>query len=507
MATPELRTWPTLRAGPTVVAVVAIAAAALWPSAVSLWEIWRSLHDYQHGYIIAAIAAAWLVRVAWRARAHAVEPSLAGALVLAVLLFAWLVGHTANSQIVHQLLFPACLWAAVWAAAGWPIARRAAAPIAFLYFATPVWDYALPVLQWLSVAATETALGWLGVHATVHEYTVTIPAGTFQIIEGCSGKRYFMVTLALATLSVAVNRLRGARAIGYVALCGALALLANWIRIVIVIYAGDRFGMQTYLVAVEHFTLGNVIFVVLLVTVFVIARALSRPRKQAVASAVEPSQTGAARSAWAALPVAMLLTTFSVTWARAAADTASLPPGALPIATGDWQGPLPGTATWSPHYVGASGERRAAYESARAAEPGRVELYVNSYGAQQQGRELIQYANTLLAPGRWSRSWPHETGPVGGGEPLAAFEARSADDSLWLLAYTFDVAGQRTSHEALAQLSYGLRSIRRPVPSGIVALAVRCNGNCDAARALARAFWDDMSGAVLGMLPDGGKDR
>lgn len=501
MAIPELRAWPA------VVVVAVIAVAALWPSAVSLWEIWVSVHDYQHGYIIAAVAVAWLVRVAWRERTRALQPALAGALLLAVLLFAWLVGHTANSQIAHQLLFPACLWAAVWAAAGWPLARRTAVPIAFLYFATPVWEYTLPVLQRLSVAATETALGWLGVHATVHEYTVTIPAGTFQIIEGCSGKRYFMVTLALATLSAAVNHLRGARAIGYFALCGALALLANWIRIVIVIYAGDRFGMQTYLVAVEHLTLGNVIFVVLLVTVFVIARGLSRRRKDAATPATEPPPARAIRPAWAVLPVAMLLATFSVTWARAAADTAGLPPGALPIATGDWQGPLPGVAAWSPHYVGTVGERRAAYESARAAEPGRVELYVNSYGAQQQGRELIQYANTLLAPGRWSRSWPHETGPVGGGEPLAAFEARSADDSLWLLAYTFDVAGQRTSHEALAQLSYGLRSIRRPVPSGIVALAVRCNGNCDAARALVRAFWDDMSGAVLGMLPNGGKDR
>lgn len=496
---------PELRAGPAAILFAAIAAFALWPSIASLWETWRTLHDYQHGFIVAAVSIAWLGRVAWLERARAVQPSLTGALALAALLFAWVVGFTANSQIVHQLLLPACLWAAVWAAAGWPMARRAFAPIGFLYFATPMWDYAVPVLQRLSVAATETALGWLGVHAIVKEFTVTIPAGTFQIIEGCSGKRYFMVTLALATLSVAVNHLRGLRAIGYLALCGALALVANWIRIVIVIYAGDRFGMQTYLVAVEHFTLGNVIFGVLLVAVFVIARALSHrgPPRAPPAPAASPSPARPRHASWVALPVAMLLGVYSVTWARTSPIDGGLPPGALPIATGQWQGPLPGDPRWSPHYVGAAGERRAAYVAVTGAAQGRVELYVNSYGKQRQGRELVQYANTLLAPGKWDRAWPPDSEALAGAAPLASFEARADNGSLWLLAYTFDVAGQQTSHEALAQLSYGLRSIRRPAPAGIVALAVPCDHNCGAARALARAFWDDMSGVVLGMLPMG----
>lgn len=83
---------------------------------------------------------------------------------LAVVLFAWVVGVCANSLIAHQMLFPLAV-VRCWSATGLQQARHAAAPIAFLYFATPIWEYAVPVLQRLSVAATETALGWLGVSA------------------------------------------------------------------------------------------------------------------------------------------------------------------------------------------------------------------------------------------------------------------------------------------------------------------------------------------------------
>jgi EpsI family protein len=496
---------PELRAGPVMVVVVALAMIALWPSVESLWDIWRSIQNYQHGPLVAAVAIGWLALIAWRHRNARVEPSLAGTATLAALLFAWLVAYSANSQMVYQLLLPLTVWAAVWSTTGWNNARRAALPIAFLYFAIPVWDYAVPVLQRLSVAATESLLGWIGVQAEVSEYSVRIAGGTFEIIEGCSGKRYFMVTLALAVLAASMNRLRGWRAMGYLATCALLAMIANWIRIAIVIYAGDTYGMQTYLVAVEHLTLGHVIFGLLLVTALLLARWLTHrhPATGQVPEAVE-SHSAAAGSAWRLVPPAVLLAiTFAMTLAQAGARTPGSPPGPLPLATGVWQGPLPGAPAWVPRYVGADGERRAAYVSST----GRVEVYVNTYGEQHQGEELIQYSNTLLAPGTWRRAWPHKTYRLAAQPPLVAFEARGADGSLWLLAYVFDVGGRRTTVDGLAQVYYGLQSLHNPAPSGIVALAVRCGADCSAAQELAGAFWDDMSGRILGMMPTAGTDR
>lgn len=496
-------------AGPVAVVVAAAALIALWPSLVSLHEVWREIHDYQHGYLIAAVSAAWCGLAARRLWTRSVRPSLAGGILLAVVLFAWLVALNANSLMLHQLLFPAAAWLAVLAATGWSAARRVLVPIAFLYFATPIWEYALPVLQRLSVFAAETALGALGIPVEVREYTVTIPEGTFQIIEGCSGKRYVMVVLAVAVLAASLARLPPRRFVGFIAASGALALLANWVRIAIVIYAGHVSGMQHYFVAVEHKTLGNAIFVVLVVGVLMLARALSpvpasRPRpRDGDDGAAGTSQPQPPHAGLIALPLGLLLATLALTQVRAHAAPAVARPGSLPIATGTWQGPLPALERWAPAYVQPDGERRAAYSSAA----GSVEVYLNAYGEQRQGRELVYFGNTLMAPGTWSRAWPQVTRLLHTRTPrLRSFEAHSGDGSLWLIAYTFEVGGWTTTSEPWAQLVYGLQSLLRPSPGGVVALAVQCDENCEAARALVTSFWDDMHALVLAAVPDEGRD-
>src|SRR5690606_5055666 len=181
--------------------VLLAAGVALWPSLESLLGYWRDVSDYQHGYVIAALALVWIARELWRFPAQELDGSSAAAMILALVLLAWLVSLRGGIDILHQLLWPLALWLAIWAAGGRSVARRLFAPLAFLYFSIPVWDYALPVLQRLSIFFSERMLALLGVAATVSEYRVTIPEGTFAIIEGCSGKRYLMVTLALAWLA------------------------------------------------------------------------------------------------------------------------------------------------------------------------------------------------------------------------------------------------------------------------------------------------------------------
>lgn len=487
------RVWVALAA--------ALAAVAVWPSLQSLAQIWREVHDYQHGWLIAPIAIVWFGLVLRGPLPGAPRASYAATMPLALALAAWLVAYNANSQMAHQLLAPWVLGLSVLAVSGPKVTRAFAAPIGFLYFATPIWDYAVPVLQRLSVWATESALALVGVPAVVSEYVVTIPEGTFRIIEGCSGKRYFMVTLAMAVLSAHVHGIRGWRYPVFVAGCGLLAMIANYVRIFTVIYAGHVSRMQHYFVAVEHKSLGNAIFVVLLLAVFLLARRLASPHSVQRASAggrlaAEGSPGGRI------VLVALLGLAIGLTQARA---SASLPPPrllGLPVATGTWQGPLPASPSWQPRYPGAADSRRAAYVSPA----GTVEVYVNVYGEQRQGEgELIQYGNTLLAPGEWTRAWPLQADALqpARGPALLAFEARAPSGQRWLVARVFDVGGKLTTSELAAQLSYGLQSTLRPVPAGVFALASQCDGNCEAARALVKSFWDDMSGPVRGARQDG----
>lgn len=492
------------RSGPLAVAAAAVALAVLWPSVATLAAVWQEIHDYQHGWLIAAIAVLWFARLAQRHWPERARPSLLATAVLGLLLLFWMVALSANSMMIHQLLLPAVIWTAVWAAAGWRAARVFLPPVAFLYFATPVWDYGMPVLQRQSVLATETLLALIGVPAEVHEYSVTIPEGTFNIVEGCSGKRYLVVTLAVAMLAAAVHRMPRWHIVAYVAASGALALLMNWLRIAVVIYAGHVTDMQHYLVTVEHNTFGNVLFAVLLVAVFALghfvarhAEGVPRPRDAVAELAIPPPWRSAA-------PLALLLAVLVWTEARAAATQTVAEIGGLPVAASRWQGPLPPSARWMPQYEQPDGERRAAYRS----EAGAVELYAGVYGEQRQGRELIAYGNSLLGAEGWRRTWPQRSTRIGSAPaPLEAFEALDSDGGRWVIAYTFEVGGWPITSEPLVQVAYGLRTLFGPAPAGVVALAARCSGNCEAARALVASFWDDMSGPVLGIVPDGGRSR
>jgi EpsI family protein len=502
MTSPEavVRATTLTRVSAASIAAVTLVVGviALWPGVASLIDDWGRIHDYRHGVLIAAATVIWLGIVICRVAGWPARPRWLGAAVLAVLLFAWLVVWNANSVVLVQLLLPASLWSAIWAAAGFTVARAFFAPLAFFYFAIPVWDHVVPLLQQLSVVATEGMLKALGVPAEVTEYSVSLPVGTFEIVEGCSGKRYFMIAMAFAVLAGAVHHLRWQRAFALVLFAGLVALVANWIRIVIVIYAGHVTAMQSYLVAVEHRTLGNVIFVILLVGVVLLARWLAhRPGAQYSA---RHAPSGDLQMRWSsALPMALFALLLAATQVRAAAEATAADIGGFPVATDTWQGPLPGARDWAPAFVGAHTDRRAAYVS----NDGAVELFLVAYAEQVQGRELIQYSNSLLAPGAWARDWPHRGVALETATPrLVSFEARDPQGRRWVLAYTYDVGGWTTASGPVAQLAYGLRSIRRPAASSMVALAAQCDTNCKAAQARVTRFWDDMSAPILALLPN-----
>jgi EpsI family protein len=500
------RAWlGNLRVTLLVALALAAVSAALWPATASIVANWVQVRDYQHGFLIAPVALAWLVAVAWRLRAEPLRPAPAGLAALGVALLAWLVALRAHSDIAMEALFPLIAWLAIHAAAGWKVAREVAAPLAYLYFAIPVWEFLLPTLQWLSVQVTEAMLSLVGIPAQVDEYLVTLPAGSFEIIEGCSGKRFFVVALAVSVIAGMIRQLRGWRLAALVAAGGALALVANWIRIFVVIAAGHASDMQHYLVAVEHQTFGNVVFAVLLVAIYVAAVIAARRApagKEQVTGLPERAPGTAGRGPpFVAAPFLLLGAAAAAVQlpAQAAEDPAAIAP--LPVAAGAWQGPLPALATWSPQFAGPDAERRVSY---RRADGSRVQLYLNLYRSQEPGKELVFYRNNLLAPGAWLRSWPQrlEELEVAGAPVLATIEARSPMGERWLLAYVYKVGSWTALRAPVAQASYGLQSLWRPVPSGIIALTVQCGENCQDARALVRLFWQDMSSSILGMIPD-----
>jgi exosortase A len=481
--TPSRAVWPLLGIG----------VVGLWPTFASLARIWRDMFDYHHGILIAGVALIWLWRIRREIDACSVRPVRAALPLVAIALLLWAIAYRANSELMQQMLLPIIPVLAIYAAAGPQVCRRVAAPIAYLYLAIPLWEQLLPYLQWLTTTVAESVLGAMGVPTQVEGHHVTIPSGHFSIVEGCSGKRYLVMALAFSALSAAIEGLRWRRTLVLLVVAIGLALLTNWLRVVTVIYVGHVTQMQNYLVANEHKSFGYALFIPLVLAILWFSRRIRRGQADGPVSQAAPEVERRSRPADWAIVMALVALPILV-WARAPEHDAGAHLAAMPIATGTWQGPLPAAAGWQPRFVNPSEERRAAY----AVDGQRIEVYLNVYDVQTQGRELVFHRNSVAPIDRFTLI---RRVPARSATPPAEVVAESGG-TRWVVTHTYEVGGWVTASPGLAQLYYGLHAIVRPVPAGTLAVAVRCDADCKSAEQAIDEFWREHSGELVALIPN-----
>ena len=141
-----------------VAGVLVIAFVMLWPSLVELERYWRTIRDYEHGYLIALVTVVWLLRARKEIDAAAIPVHSVAVLPLAGAIVIWLIALRANSNAGQHLIIPLVPLLAVLAAAGARAARLALLPLCFLYFAIPLWDVLTPSLQAMTTRVSEHAL-------------------------------------------------------------------------------------------------------------------------------------------------------------------------------------------------------------------------------------------------------------------------------------------------------------------------------------------------------------
>lgn len=462
--------WPALL-------VVGFAALlGLMPTFVMIWPRWTDTYGYSHGLLVAAICL-WLL---WQDRAHIAaigpRPSPLALVGLVGALFLWTLSWAASVEIGVFALFPAALWLAAAAVVGLAGAWRLAFPIGYLYFAIPLWDVINSTLQGWTTAVVSVLLPALGVPAYIIGNRVQIPAGWFEIAGGCSGLHFFVVALALATLYGYLYYGRWSRRLKLLAVAAVGSLVLNWVRVTTIITAGHLTDMQSYLVQVDHYTFGWVLFGVALVPFYMVARRFERgdpgPRR-------EPGpdiHRGPVSTVRLALVVALLLAP-ALLWLRPtpAATAVEL---RLP-AVADWQGPLEPGTDWTPRYPKADAAVRGAYVRSGAG----VDAYVNWYATQSQGHEVIGYGNRV--EGDWgvvSRAAPKLELDRGDALALREMIVVSPAGERRVVWYFYRI-GERAETSAIrAKLIGGWQVITGRHGAGVVAASTACEADCEPAR-------------------------
>jgi exosortase A len=468
-----------------VVLLLGVVFFAHWQTVGSLFTLWgdTGLTTYTHGFFTLAVSVWMVLRRRELLAALDGAPSLSGAAVALMLGFCWLVSLRAGIELFHQALLVAALWAAVWAAFGLRFALQLWVPVGFLIFAVPVWEAVNPLLQEGTVRAVSLLLKFTSIPAYVEGNFVHLASGVFEIAGGCSGLHFMIVGLALGVVYGELGFDRFGMRAKLVALAAGLALLANWLRVFIIVIVGHATDMQHYLIRKEHYTFGWVVFGVMMLVFFLLARRIAPPLPARQAAGLDRAPDARAWPARALFSPRGLVALACMLAAPAFALLHRPSPATLGPSFADSLRARPGwaritpAADWKPVFAGADRIERAAFVDASGR---RVELLVASYASQDQDKELVTYFNSFIGPdeGRVVASAP-------AGEAAREITVRHRDQQS-LIRYFYDIGGHRTATGLAAQLRYGLVSLIHVPVSSVFAVRSACaEADCaDARRAI-----------------------
>ncbi|MBL4899053.1 MAG: exosortase [Colwellia sp.] len=147
-------------------------------------------------------------------------------------------------------------------------------PAAFLILIIPMWGPLAVILQSMSVDAVNVMMGFTGIPTYVEGNLVSIPSGVFEIAGGCSGLRYFIVSIAISSLFVFLNMMNIRNMILFISVAIIGSLITNWIRITLLIIIGDYTDMTSSLMT-DHNNFGWYIYAPFMVLLFVLGNRLA----------------------------------------------------------------------------------------------------------------------------------------------------------------------------------------------------------------------------------------
>lgn len=452
-----------------------------------------------HGYVVSAISV-WLL---WKRRAAIevvdAEPSWQFIIATAVLSFIWYLAWISGLEIGYQVLFPFVLFGAVIGAIGPRGARALALPLGVFCFVDPIvmlMGYPLRLASMLGVTAL---IELSGLSTYIEGNTIYLPGGAIEVSTICSGISYVTVSLLIAALYGEMNRNRLRHRVLLLALAAAVAIGMNSVRIYGIVLNGYLTGMTGYLVAVEHDTWGWVMFGVTLVAFFWLARRMVPVGTAAGGGAVSTDVPG--RGSVVGLPAAVMALAIGPLLTLIADHRIGTDPGVsvtLPLGAGGWVGPGRAGQQWIPSFPQADADAIAEYEH----EGSRVSAYVNAYGYQSQGHELVSRGNDLLGDRRWQVQDSRTIGARPNSEdvPYVELSAVTPGRQRWVIGYFYVTDGRILTRAITSKLFYGLAALRGQPQSGIVAVAAACSSDCASERKIVSDFMLSNGRALAGVI-------
>lgn len=459
-----------------VIALVA-AAVGLYTGLDRLATRWD--YPYDHSWLVLGMTA-WLLRKAWReSPVDRVSPSVFGLVALAAAVLLYALSEVLDISLGMHVALPLVLFALVTTLAGMHFARVAIIPLAMLYFTVPIWDLTIPILQKITTAVVATLVSWTGPVAYTVGNLITIPAGSFEIAEGCSGMRYFMVSLAITAFIGLAWFERWRTRFLLLVVAGLGAMVSNWIRIYTLILIGDATDMQHYVIAKSHDGYGWFVYVAFLLPVLWFARHLDQREQRTTPRVIAAPAVAIASPASFLLSGALAALILASPVFIRGGDAGTHAPGdarVLPYGGSGWI-PVEPSDTWRPDFQSPFFASHEALESAQGLQ---VDVFVARYLRQKPGSKLVTTKNRISP--EWQPSGTRTRAVTVDGESRQVLETTIVRGSERRLVWQWFMVGGRPTHDRVnAKLLEVAALLRGRRDGAALALSAPCAADCAAA--------------------------
>lgn len=472
--------------------VFGLLAAALlvlyFDTASAMVGIWWRSETFTHGFLVLPIVL-WMV---WRQRAHLShvqpQPNAWGLAGLVLVGFGWLLGDLVAVNALTQLAFVALLVLLVPTLLGLAVTRALVFPLAFLFFAVPFGEFAMPQLMEWTADFTVLALRLSGIPVYREGLQFVIPSGNWSVVEACSGVRYLIASLTVGTLFAYLNYQSTKRRVLFIIVSIIVPVIANWLRAYMIVMLGHLSGNKLA-AGVDHIIYGWVFFGIVIMLMFLIGARWSEPEPSVSAADIDsvtlnkplPGDNGAIRprfKLFAVLTALVLALPLAGRWALDHNNTAT--PVQLSAPAGlstNWAADTSAPAILEPAFQNPSASVNTSYVQGEQ----RVGLYLGYYRQQNYQRKLVSSDNVLVTSQdtRWAQVGHSSQKVIFDSKQISIYQgelrktsssAGPADERL-VVWQVYWVNGQLTASKALAKLYGALqRLLGRGDDSAVVVL-------------------------------------
>ncbi len=377
--------------------------------AADMAHIWWDVSTYNHAIFILPIIG-WLVGQRWdEVKAFHPTPSwiaLAGVAVGGLL---WVLGEAGGIALFRHAALVIMIQSTIVTILGLQSSRALMFPIFYLIFLIPIGDELVPFLQTITADMCMFFLAMVGIPAHIDGVFITTPVGLFEVAEACSGVKFLIAMIAYSALVANVCYASWKRRALFLLMAIIVPVIANGIRAFGTIWVSELTGSVKFAASVDHIIFGWVFFAVVMILVMAIGWKWfdRKPDDLWIANLVPNSRIAASFWKPGAAAFALVLALFGGQAVLASLGQKPLNREiSMPEVAGWTRTKIEQSFPWAPRFDGADHFVSGQYVNAKSQ---RIDLVIVLYAAQEDGKEMVGYAQGAFdpeTPWSWTKDLP-----------------------------------------------------------------------------------------------------